>query len=206
MLIFKDKINYKQPFGNGFQAHLDAPAYDHIGRIEHVTANVAIDAATIANGCLEVVPGSHKMDVEFESHGRIKQSWEDAHEWITIPLDPGDMLVFGSHLAHRSAENKTNESRSSLYATFHSKSDGLDLREKYYKHRMENFPPEHGKFFHGTEAVARVVADKILERVEGKDYSAGYRTYGFAAPFTRADQNAAASAVPAAAAIPVVSQ
>ena len=29
------------------------------------------------------------------------------------------------------------------------------------------------------------------ERVEGKDYSAGYRTYGFAAPFTRMDQQAA---------------
>jgi len=40
--------------------------------------------------------------------------------------------------------------------------------------------------------------------VEGKDYSAGYRTYGFAAPFTRVDQTAAAA--PAAAAIPVVSQ
>ena len=31
-----------------------------------------------------------------------------------------------------------------------------------------------------------------VERVEGKDYSAGYRTYGFAAPFTRMDQQAAA--------------
>ncbi|KAJ5094274.1 hypothetical protein N7456_010135 [Penicillium angulare] len=166
MLLFKDKINYKQPFGNGFQAHLDAPAYDHIGRIEHVTANIAVDAATLANGCLEVVPGSHKMDVEFEQSGRIKHSWENEHEWVTLPMEPGDMLIFGSHLAHRSAENKTAESRSSLYATFHSKSDGLDLREKYYKHRMENFPPEH-------------------ERIEGKDYSAGYKTYGFAAPFTR---------------------
>ena len=174
MLLFKDKINYKQPHGNGFQAHLDAPAYDHIGRIEHVTANVAIDAATIENGCLEVVPGSHKMDVEFAEHGRIKPEWEDAHEWISIPLEAGDMLVFGSHLAHRSAENKTEKSRSSLYATFHSKSDGLDLRERYYKHRIENFPPEH-------------------ERVEGKDYSAGYRTYGFAAPFTRMDEKAAVS-------------
>ncbi|KAJ5928687.1 hypothetical protein N7466_007643 [Penicillium verhagenii] len=185
MLLFKDKINYKQPGGNGFQAHLDAPAYDHIGRIEHVTANVAIDAATLENGCLEVVPGSHKMDVEFEHSGRIKHSWEAAHEWITIPLDPGDMLIFGSHLAHRSAENKTDKSRSSLYATFHSKSDGLDLREKYYKHRMENFPPEH-------------------ERVAGKDYSAGYRTYGFAAPFTRAGQTVAVPVVPAVSAVPVV--
>jgi 2-aminoethylphosphonate dioxygenase len=59
MLLFKDKINYKLPSGNGFAAHLDAPAYDHIGKIEHLTANFAVDKATIENGCIEVVPGSH---------------------------------------------------------------------------------------------------------------------------------------------------
>ncbi|KAJ6138166.1 Phytanoyl-CoA dioxygenase [Penicillium samsonianum] len=174
MLLFKEKINYKQPQGNGFQAHLDAPAYDHIGRIEHVTANIAIDAATPENGCLEVVPGSHKMQVEFAEGGRIKSEWEHAHEWTSVPLEMGDMLIFGSHLAHRSAENKTDKSRSSLYATFHSRSDGEDLRGQYYKHRMEMFPPEH-------------------EREEGRDYSKGYETYGFAAPFTKAQDKAAAT-------------
>lgn len=34
-----------------------------------------------------------------------------------------------------------------------------------------------------------------VERIEGKDYSEGYRTYGFAAPFTRMNQNTAAPAV-----------
>jgi ectoine hydroxylase-related dioxygenase (phytanoyl-CoA dioxygenase family) len=145
MLLFKDKINYKQPGGNGFHAHLDAPAYDHISRIEHVTVNLAIDPATPENGCLEVVPGSHKMEVKFAHGGRIKPEWEHTHEWIPIPLEPGDMLIFGSHLAHRSAANKTDKSRSSLYATFHSRSDGEDLRERYYMHRMEMFPPEHGE-------------------------------------------------------------
>ncbi|KAJ5487398.1 Phytanoyl-CoA dioxygenase [Penicillium desertorum] len=174
MLLFKEKINYKQPQGNGFEAHLDAPAYDHIGRIEHVTANIAIDAATPENGCLEVVRGSHKMEVEFAEGGRITSGWELAHEWTTVPLEMGDMLIFGSHLAHRSAENKTDKSRSSLYATFHSRSDGEDLRERYYKHRMEMFPPEH-------------------EREEGKDYSKGYETYGFAAPFTKAQDKIAAT-------------
>ena len=153
MLLFKEKINYKQPQGNGFQAHLDAPAYDHIGRIEHVTANIAIDAATPENGCLEVVPGSHKMEIEFAAGGRIKPEWEHSHPWTSIPLEMGDMLIFGSHLAHRSAENKTDKSRSSLYATFHSKSDGEDLREQYYKHRMEMFPPEHGELFFGMSNV-----------------------------------------------------
>lgn len=106
MLLFKEKINYKHQ-GNGFQAHLDAPAYDHIRLIEHITANIAIDAATPENGCLEVVRGSHKMKVEFAEAGRITPEWENTHERTSVPLEMGDMLIFGSHLAHRSAENKT---------------------------------------------------------------------------------------------------
>lgn len=145
MLLFKDKINYKSPHGNGFQPHLDAPAYDHIGRIEHVTANVAIDAATVANGCLEVVPGSHRMDVELAEGGRIAESWVSSHEWVPVPLDPGDILIFGSHLAHRSASNETTERRASLYATFSMLQDGADLRETYYAHRRATFPPDHGE-------------------------------------------------------------
>ena len=144
MLLFKDKINYKMPLGNGFHAHLDAPAYDHIGRIEHVTANFAVDAATPENGCVEVVPGSHKMNVELTDGGRIRKDWEDAHEWVSIPLAPGDILIFGSHLAHRSASNKTDKPRASLYATYHARSDGSDLRTKYYEHRRAMFPPDHG--------------------------------------------------------------
>jgi 2-aminoethylphosphonate dioxygenase len=146
MLLFKDKINYKLPKGNGFQAHLDAPAYDHIGRIEHVTANVAIDAATLANGCLEVVPGSHRMEIDFAHGGRITDEWEASHEWTTVPLDVGDILIFGSHLAHRSGPNNTNDRRASLYATFYGRSEGDDLREKYYAHRRVAFPPDHGEY------------------------------------------------------------
>ena len=145
MLLFKDKINYKLPFGNGFQAHLDAPAYDHIGRIEHITANIAIDAATPENGCLEVVPGSHRMDVELSHGGHISEAWENSQSWVSVPLERGDMLIFGSHLAHRSARNLTSAKRASLYATYHMRADGDDLRAKYYAHRRANFPPDHGK-------------------------------------------------------------
>src|ERR1700753_3539099 len=139
MLLFKDKINYKSPNGNGFQAHLDAPAYDHIGKIEHVTANFAIDAATKENGYLEVVPGSHKMEVELVEGGRISDRWADSQAWVPVPLEPGDVLFLGSHLAHRSGPNNSDKRRASLYATFHGKSDGVDLREKYYAHRRIEF-------------------------------------------------------------------
>jgi ectoine hydroxylase-related dioxygenase (phytanoyl-CoA dioxygenase family) len=166
MLLFKDKINYKSPKGNGFHAHLDAPAYDHICKIEHVTANFAIDAATVKNGCLEVVPGSHRMNVELAEGGRISDAWVARHQWISIPLNPGDILFFGSHLAHKSGPNNSDDRRASLYATFSAKADGQGLREKYYAHRRRAFPPDH-------------------EREEEKSYEEGWKTYGFAAPFSR---------------------
>lgn len=145
MLLFKDKINYKLPNGNGFAAHLDAPAYDHIGQIEHLTANIAVDDATPENGCLEVVPGSHRMNVELSHGGHISQAWENSHDWVKVPLQSGDILLFGSHLAHRSAPNNTTKSRSSVYATYHNVSDGSNLRDRYYADRRANFPPDHGR-------------------------------------------------------------
>lgn len=166
MLLFKDKINYKLAKGNGFGAHLDAPAYDHIGKIDHLTANIAVDEATEANGCLEVVAGSHKMDVELKHGGHISEAWEKSHEWIKVPLSPGDILFFGSHLAHRSGANRTDKSRRMVYATYHQVSDGTDLRDRYYVDRRLNFPPEH-------------------EKEAGKDYSMGWTRYGFAAPFSK---------------------
>ncbi len=145
MVLFKDKINYKLAGGNSFGAHLDAPAYDHIGQIEHTTANLAVDAATIANGCVEVVPGSHRMDVELAEGGMISNAWEDGHEWVPVELASGDLLMFGSHLAHRSKPNKTVKARSSVYATYHMQKDGEELRRSYYEDRRENFPPDHGE-------------------------------------------------------------
>nr|POE87726.1 putative phytanoyl-coa dioxygenase [Quercus suber]POF00897.1 putative phytanoyl-coa dioxygenase [Quercus suber] len=145
MMLFKEKINYKLPGGNGFSAHLDAPAYDHMGKIEHTTANLAVDAATVANGCVEVVPGSHRVDVKLTHGGAICEEWEATQTWIPVELASGDLMMFGSHLAHRSASNHTSKARASVYATYHNQSDGQGLREKYYADRRENFPPDHGE-------------------------------------------------------------
>ncbi|KAL2811868.1 hypothetical protein BJX63DRAFT_422101 [Aspergillus granulosus] len=166
--LFKDKINYKLPSGNGFHAHVDYHAYSHIAEIPHLTANIAVDDATVANGCLEVVPGSHRMTIDFAHGGRITPAWEKGQTWVAVPLNVGDILFFGSMLAHRSKANATDRSRSSLYATFVMKREGVELRSKYYEDRRRAFPPDH-------------------ERDEKTDYGEGWKQYGFAAPFLGAE-------------------
>ncbi|PLB38352.1 phytanoyl-CoA dioxygenase family protein [Aspergillus candidus] len=178
--LFKDKINYKLPNGNGFHAHVDYHAYSHIAPLAHLTANIAVDDATVANGCLEIVPGSHRMEIAFEQGGRIARGWEDAHEWVPVELCRGDVLFFGSMLAHRSKRNESVAGRSSVYVTFVGRGEGEGegkgegLRRRYYEHRRRAFPPDH-------------------ERDAEVDYAQGWKQYGFAAPFSPTD---AVDAVP----------
>jgi hypothetical protein len=162
--LFKDKINFKYSNGSGFGAHTDAPAYTHVGDIKHITVNIAIDEATLANGCLEVVEGSHVQEIDYVDNA-ITKEWEETHTWMPVPLKAGDLLIFGSYLAHRSGPNRSLSSRRALYATYHSSEEGDELRNKYYTDRAIAFPPDN-------------------ERVPGKDYSAGILQYAFAAPFT----------------------
>ena len=84
------------------------------------------------------------MAVALAEGARISDDWERRAEWVAVPLAAGDILLFGSHLAHRSGPNATGASRSSVCATYHGKADGEGLRERYYVDRRENFPPDHG--------------------------------------------------------------
>jgi len=164
--LFKEKINYKLPGGGGFPAHQDAPAFTTFGQKNHLTVNVALDAATPENGCLEVAVGQHERGLfpQNPAHGGLTDM-EDANlTWTSVPLDVGDVLVFSSWLPHRSGPNTTNKARRALYVTYNSKNDG-DFREKYYVDKREHFPPKN-------------------EREEGKDYSVGSKTYNLATPIT----------------------
>lgn len=72
------------------------------------------------------------MKVEL-SHGcHHSPAWENSHEGVEIPLQFGDMVLFGSHLAHRSAEHEAGKgysqgwSRCAFAAPF-AQMDGLVL-------------------------------------------------------------------------------
>lgn len=55
-----------------------------------MTVMFSIDATTAANGCLEVVPGSHRNEHERnilpqEKHdGSISTDWVNTHEWKPV--------------------------------------------------------------------------------------------------------------------------
>ena len=137
-VLFKDKINFKMPGGDGFKAHQDVQAgWDRYGKL-HITALVSIDASTIENGCLEVASGYHNK-------GLIGESWkpleEDALDYIPLPTGPGDAVFFDSFAPHRSGPNLTNNKRRVLYVTYNAAAEG-DHRRQYYDDKRLSYPPD----------------------------------------------------------------
>jgi hypothetical protein len=137
-VLYKDKINFKMPGGDGFRAHQDVQAgWDRYASL-HITVLLSIDASTPENGCLEVVAGEHKK-------GLIGEKWqpldEDALKYTAVPTAPGDAVFFDSFAPHRSQPNLTGRARRVLYVTYNRLSEG-DHRRQYYLDKRAGYPPD----------------------------------------------------------------
>lgn len=57
--------------------------------IKHLTILAAVDEMNSANGGLEVVNGSHRMEVPLGSDRCIEPSWVNSQSWVSCDLQPG---------------------------------------------------------------------------------------------------------------------
>mmetsp|Transcript_22787 Transcript_22787/g.53184 ORF Transcript_22787/g.53184 Transcript_22787/m.53184 type:complete len:492 (+) Transcript_22787:109-1584(+) len=131
-LLFKEKINYKLPNGSGFAAHQDTPAYLRLGGDRHISAMVAIDAATEENGALEVASGVWgPEDVPLNERGVITPEAEAKMNFVPVTCEPGDVVLFDGWTPHRSARNSSKKARRALFLTYSMARSG-DMRQAYY--------------------------------------------------------------------------
>jgi hypothetical protein len=144
MVVFKDEIGWKLPGGKGAVPHQDRPAYSDFAP-QFIEIMTAVDAHTVENGCLEFLPGSHKVDVPVSADGRIEQGWLEGKEFVPILLDPGDILIFNESMVHKLAPNGTDQRRAAVFGTYHFDVSKPELRDMSYTHRLINSPPENGK-------------------------------------------------------------
>jgi ectoine hydroxylase-related dioxygenase (phytanoyl-CoA dioxygenase family) len=151
VVLYKDKINYKYPGGNGFAPHQDCPAFKAQGQKEHITVLVAIDRATVRNGCLEIAVNcepiwKNHIILDYDDKGSLLPDIVTSLKWHPIELEPGDIVFFGSYIPHRSGPNLSDESRRTIYLTFNSLSEG-DKYVEYYDNKRKMFPPEIERLF-----------------------------------------------------------
>ena len=140
-VLFKDKINFKLPGGDGFKPHQDQQAGWSTYTDLFVTAMVSIDATTAENGCLELCAGQH-------TRGLLGEEWKPLTDddmrrlgGRAVPTQPGDAVFFDSYTPHASAPNLTAERRRVLYITYNRRSAG-DHRVRYYADKRKSFPPD----------------------------------------------------------------
>jgi ectoine hydroxylase-related dioxygenase (phytanoyl-CoA dioxygenase family) len=136
-VLYKEKINYKYPGGGGYAAHQDAPAYEFIDY--HVTCLISVDSATPESGCLYFSPGRHQEGfIALDEKGCVAPETAATMEWVAVPTNPGDILLFGSYIPHKSPTNRSDQPRRIVYLTYNARSQG-DWREKYYADKRQAF-------------------------------------------------------------------
>lgn len=140
-ILFKDKINFKLPGGDGFKEHQDVQAgwddYAHL----HITAMVAIDETNAANGSLELIPAMHRQGLLGQQWSPLNESDTANGRYEAVHCQPGDAVFFDSFAPHRSAPNLTDKPRRVLYITYNRASEG-DSRERYYVDKRASYPPD----------------------------------------------------------------
>lgn len=137
--LFKDKLNWKYPNGDGFKVHQDHPAWSDFPISRFYSVSLFADEATQANGCLEIAKENNNNGL-YNANGCINETVENSLHWEYLEATSADLLIFDSFIPHRSAKNTTNKSRSIFYFTYNKLSEG-DYYNDYVKNKRKYFPP-----------------------------------------------------------------
>ena len=113
-------------FGAGRGGDVNSNLNRWAGQFQQDDGSSAIDRATTDNGCLQVLKASHKLGRL--DHGLTGDQTGVDPEWIEqatkrfelayCEMEPGTALFFHSNLLHRSDQNKSPNSRWSLFCCY----------------------------------------------------------------------------------------
>lgn len=127
---FHSKLMQKEPqVGGAWEWHQDYGYWYKNGFLfpdAMISVMLALTEATKANGCLQVLKGSHKMGrVEHNFAGEQQGADMDfvnealgRFERVYVELEPGDILFFHSNLLHMSEANTSNKPRWSMISAY----------------------------------------------------------------------------------------
>jgi hypothetical protein len=140
-ILFKEKINFKMPGGNGFTPHQDAQAGWGVYAGLFITVLVVVDECTLENGCLEIAGGHNQRGLIGALWKPLTEEDMQGMQYVPLPAAPGDVVFFDSYAPHRSGPNLTQHSRRVLYLTYNRSREG-DHRARYYADKRKTYPPD----------------------------------------------------------------
>lgn len=144
---YHHKLMLKEPFvGGAWEWHQDYGYWYNFGCLYPTMGScfIAIDPATRANGCLQVISKSHHLGRI--DHGKVGgQTGADAERVEAIlqrlplayvEMEPGDGLFFHGNLLHRSDQNTSPDPRWALICCYNTRSN-----DPYKSSRHPNYSP-----------------------------------------------------------------
>lgn len=122
--IWHDQALIKEPYGNPTAFHLDVP-YWSFTSVDAITIWLALDDATLENGCLYYVPGSH-LARKFDNVGITKElgalfevypDWGDVAP-VPCPVKAGGALFHNGLTFHGAGANMTPGRRRAMTCAY----------------------------------------------------------------------------------------
>ena len=128
LALFTDKLNFKRPGGAPFPWHQDSPYFafecPHVDRL--VSVQVYLDDASEENGCLWMIPGSHRRGVlpGLTERGTLGRLYTDVDRVLSeaprvpITAPAGSAIFFHGDVVHGSRVNRSSSSRRAFVLTY----------------------------------------------------------------------------------------
>jgi len=126
LVLLYSHIMSKKPGGLRVAWHQDGPYWHRVEPKIAVTAWVALDDATIENGCMRVIPGTHRghrdlgqrltdtPDLIQDRPYELPPDVVDPSNAVDLVMKRGDLSLHDSYLVHGSEPNRTNSRRAAL--------------------------------------------------------------------------------------------
>ncbi|WP_331351692.1 phytanoyl-CoA dioxygenase family protein [Cellvibrio sp. UBA7671] len=120
-------IMTKQPaFSSMTGWHRDS-RYWHFARADLISAWLALGNEQAENGCLWVIPGSHRLEIDADQldekqflKADLVKNRHLLQQALAVPLQQGDLLLFHSNLFHAAGRNTTENPKFSMVFTYRS--------------------------------------------------------------------------------------
>jgi len=109
--LYWNQTVYKSPeTAKDFPWHQD-DGYTAVDPAPYLTCWLAVTDATVENGCISVLPGSHRGGLRPHVQspiGLVGYSNDEPDQGIPVPISKGSMIVFWSLVLHKSGPNVSN--------------------------------------------------------------------------------------------------
>lgn len=159
-----------------------------------LTVGIALEPTSRENGCLQVVPGSHRLGLmNYREEAVFAKRIEAAKEQLGLvfcEMDTGDAVFFHCNTLHGSASNESDRSRLMLFVSYNAASNSpVDGVQGLNEDGMfMGITPEERKF-----RPLQTLPDDVLEK---RQYISAFGQTKFKQPVAAGDESSYTQAVP----------